>query len=306
MATPRTDQFEVTFDDGWLVERMPIGIAAGHMWVTFVFSREAPAANTRDSGRDLLEDLQSRLRIRGVDGTLGHGRQGGGGGSRRCSFNFAPELNGTTEIEVIYVNGGKTVAKETISLGLEPVPLAAQEVSEPPKHPKVLFDDLVPVHYGYIYLSASDEVGDDLIEARLGQNNGLCGARTPHQVSLVTGLHTGEVPLLVQWHPSEPPIDESWEDVVEVSAEFTQTDVLLSSFEDAFGLELPVPGWHRVRYCAKGMDEGRELDTPDEDEVAPDQYLLQMWPASPGADEVKILGSRNAEYWHGVAMGKNR
>jgi hypothetical protein len=274
------------------------------LWVTFVFTRSEPVSE--EGSWHLHEELSERLRIKGVDGTLGEGRRGGGGNARQYSMQFAPERNGTTAIEVSYVMGRKTYAKEAVSLGLEPVAPAVQEISEPPKNPTVLFDDLVPVHFGYIHLSAGSEVGDDLIEARLGQNNGLCGARTPHQVSLVTGLHTGEVPLLVEWHPSEPPIDESWEDVVEVSAEFTEPDVLLSSFEDAFSLKMPVSGWHRVRYCANGMDEGRELDTPDEDEVAPDKYVLQMWPAPPGADEVKVLGSRNAEYWHGVAAGKNR
>jgi len=308
MTTPRTDQFEVMFDDGWLAERMPIGLAAGRLWVTFVFTRSEPVSE--EDSWHLHEELSERLRIKGVDGTLGEGRRGGGGNARQYSMHFAPERNGTTAIEVAYVKGRKTYAKETISLGIDAsaqrVASANTQVVESPEKSKVLFDDLVPVHYGYIYLSAGSEIGEDLNDARIGQANGLCGAQIPHQVSLVTGLHTGEVPLVVEWHPHEPPIDGAWEDVVEVSAEFTETDALLSSFEDGFGLELPVTGWHRVRYCASGMDEGRELDTPDEDETAPDKYLLQMWPAPARADEVKVLGSRYAEYWHGVATGKNR
>jgi hypothetical protein len=306
MATSRTDQFEVVFDDGWRAERMPIGIAAGHLWVTFVFTRESLPAIADDSGWDLFEDLESRLRVKGVDGTLGHGRQGGGGNARRYSMNFSPELNGTTDIEVTYVKGRKTVAKETISLGLESVAPAVQEISEPPQVPVVLYDDLMPVHYGYIYLSAGSEPSDDLNGTRAGQRNGLLGAQAPNQVSMVTGLHTGEVPLKIEWHPNEPAIDGSWEDVVEASVEFGESDALLSSFDEFIGIELPATGWHRVRYCANRMDEGRALDTPDDDETAPDQYLLQMWPAPPGADEVKVLGSSNAEYWHGVATGKNR
>lgn len=54
------------------------------------------------------------------------------------------------------------------------------------------------------------------------------------------------------------------------------------------------------------MDEGKELDTPDEDEDAPDRYLLQMWPAPDAPDEIKLVGSRIAEYWHGVAAGTNQ
>jgi hypothetical protein len=303
MATSRTDQFEVVFDDGWRLERMPIGIAAGQLWVTFVFTHQAPPADGDDSW-DLFEDLQTRLRIKGVDGRLGDGRRGGGGNARRYSMHFAPELNGTTEIEVTYVKGGKTVAKEAISLGLEPVAAAVQEIGKPPKAPKVLYDDFMPVHYGYMYLSAGSEPSDNLNGTRAGQRNGLLGAQARHQLSMMTGLHTGEVPFRIEWHPNEPEVDVSWEDVVEASVEFTESDALLSSFEEFVGIELPATGWHRARYCASGMDEGRELDTPDEDEEAPDRYLLQIWPAPQAPDEVKALGSQNADYWHGVAAGK--
>lgn len=299
VTTPRTEQFKVEFDDGWTVERMPIGVAAGHMWTTLVFSREEPLPSERDHDWNPHEELGGRIRVKGVDGKLGHGRGGGGGNSRRYAMNTAPELNDTTTIEITYAMGRKTYARETIWLGIEK--LAAEPTAPVPLTSKVLFDDMVPVHYGYFYLSAGEGELGDLNDARRGQKNGLCGALIPNQASLVTGLHTGEVPLVVEWHPNEPPVAGAWEDVVEVSVEFPDTDVLMSSFEDAFGLELPVSGWHRVRYCGSGMDEGKELDTPDDDEEAPDRYLLQMWPAPDAPDEIKLVGSRTAEYWHGVA-----
>jgi len=301
MATPRTDQFAVMFDDGWLAERMPIGIAAGQLWVTFVFTREAPTSRAGDRNFDLYEDLEGRLRIKGVDGALGHGRRGGGGGSRQYSMSFAPDLNGTTEIEITYVKDRKTVAKEAISLGLEPVLAIAPEVSEPPRDPKVLYDDFMPVHYGFMFLSAGSEPSDDLNGTRAGQRNGLLGAQAPHQLSMMTGLHTGEVPFRIEWHPDQPDVDGAWQDVVEASVEFTEPDALLSSFEEFVGIELPATGWYRARFCASGMDEGRELDTPDEGESAPDRYLLQMWLAPQAPDEVKVRGSQAADYWHGVA-----
>ncbi|MEZ0581258.1 hypothetical protein [Nocardioides sp. MH1] len=274
--------------------------------MTFVFTREAPVASGDDRSFRLYEDLESRLRVKGVDGKLGHGRQGGGGGSRQYSMNFAPELNGTTEIEVTYLQGRKTVANEAISLGLEPVPAIARQVSSaPPKGPKVLYDDFMPVHYGFMFLSAGSEPSDDLNGTRAGQRNGLLGAQASHQLSMMTGLHTGEVPFEIEWHPDQPDVDASWQDVVEASVEFTESDALLSSFEEFVGIELPATGWYRARYCATGMDEGRELDTPDEDESAPDRYLLQIWPAPQAPDEVTVRGSQVAEYWHGVASGKN-
>ena len=63
---------------------------------------------------------------------------------------------------------------------------------------------------------------------------------------------------------------------------------------------------YRVRYCATGMDEGRELDTrviDDEDQEdedrAYDRYVLQFWPAPPAPDQVLRQTSETAAYWHG-------
>jgi hypothetical protein len=165
----------------------------------------------------------------------------------------------------------------------------------------VLFDDDLPVHYGFFYLSSSPETPEDLVECRLGQVNGLCGAAVEHTLSMVTGLHTGEVPLCVEWHEASPTLGEGWEDVVEVSVEFPASEVPLSSFEDGFRLQLPGTGWHRVRYCGKQMDAGHEVDTPDEGQAAPDAYLVQLWPAPPEPDRVVHQASQIAAYWHRLA-----
>ena len=83
----------------------------------------------------------------------------------------------------------------------------------------------VEVHYGFIDLysdpDGSGDEADDLVGARRGQANGLVGAQVPHQLGMVTGLHTGEVPLVVTWSEAEPELDDSWEDVVEVSVDLT-------------------------------------------------------------------------------------
>jgi hypothetical protein len=169
----------------------------------------------------------------------------------------------------------------------------------------VLYDDELPVRYGFFYLCAGSEPEEDLLRAREGQRNGLCGAQNPHQLALTTGLHTGEVPLRIEWYPTSPPIDAFWADVVEVSVEFTTASAILSSFQDSFDIELPRTGWHRARFCASGMDEGNQLDTPDEGESPPDRYLLQLWPAPQTPDEVIAEGSSIAAYWHGLAREPN-
>jgi hypothetical protein len=121
---------------------------------------------------------------------------------------------------------------------------------------------------------------------------------------MVTGLHTGDVPLRIEWHADEPRLDPEWEDVVEASLDVSSPDGMLSSFEDGAVLVFPQTGWHRARYCATGMDAGKDLDTPDEGELAPDRYLLQLWPAPATPDEIVKESSAIAGYWHSVARGE--
>ena len=121
---------------------------------------------------------------------------------------------------------------------------------------------------------------------------------------MVTGLHTGEVPFRVEWWPAEPPLDGRWEEVVEASYDVATEMLSLQSFEDSFDVTLPATGPHRARYSAAGMDAARQLDTTDEDEDAPDRYLLQLWQAPEAPDSVVRQSSEIAAYWHGVARGE--
>ncbi|MET9761912.1 hypothetical protein ABZ016_23110 [Streptomyces sp. NPDC006372] len=157
------------------------------------------------------------------------------------------------------------------------------------------------VHYGQFYVeSSTDGLGEGDVHPRAGQLNGLCGAAVPGHLFLTTGLHTGRVHLTVEVHTTEPPLDEQWEEVVEVSFRPSSTTVIVRPWADAplceFGL---AEADHRVRYC------GRDLDRAQDEELSVleggdpiDHYLLQFWPAPPGADRVVRQTSRTAEYWH--------
>jgi hypothetical protein len=50
-----------------------------------------------------------------------------------------------------------------------------------------------------------------------GQRNGLCSAGWPGALFLISGLHTGQLPFTVDVHDGPLPIDDDWEDIVEVS-----------------------------------------------------------------------------------------
>ncbi|MFF7649954.1 hypothetical protein ACFZCY_08850 [Streptomyces sp. NPDC007983] len=161
----------------------------------------------------------------------------------------------------------------------------------------------VHVHYSQIYVESDPgSANPDLFEAFAGQSGGLCGAAVPGVLWLTTGLHTGNVGFVVEVHDEAPPLDPVWEDVVEVSFRpvSERTSLVQWAAEAAWDLNL-APTDYRVRYCARGMDEGRELDTRVAGEPPADSYLLQFWPAPPRPDRVVRQTSRIAANWHRYA-----
>lgn len=163
----------------------------------------------------------------------------------------------------------------------------------------VLFDGTIDVHYGFLFLSWAEEQ-PELVSARGGQANGLCGAAAPGCLSMVTGLHTGEVPVTVELLPDAPATDDGWEDVVEVSCTPTSTRWVLSAFDAWHELTAPgPPGPTRARWSARGMDAARQADVRSPGEPELDRYLLQVWPDDDlRPDEVLRQTSEAARYWH--------
>lgn len=160
---------------------------------------------------------------------------------------------------------------------------------------RVLFDDLVYTEFHLFFLGGQE--ADAVGYGRDGQVNGLCGAAEPGNLVFTTGLHTGDVPLRIERHDTEPPLDDLWPDVVEVS--FTPEDpqvLLVMSSSEPIPLELE-PGTYRARYCAIGFDNEDQLtDDP------PERYLLQLWPAPAAPDRIVRQTSPGAAYWHGIAQ----
>ncbi|HST49723.1 hypothetical protein [Jatrophihabitans sp.] len=158
------------------------------------------------------------------------------------------------------------------------------------------------VHYGFVYLQpGSAEPIEDIIAARGGQVNGICGAAYPGRLAVVTGLHTGRVPFSVCIAESAPELAGDWEDVVEVSFTASERGYGLATFDTWTPLELPATTTYRARYCAFGMDAARAQDTRLDGDPVTDRYLLALWPAPPAAETIVRQGSKLAAYWHGVA-----
>lgn len=164
---------------------------------------------------------------------------------------------------------------------------------------RILFEGVFPVHYGQFYLLPRDVPALEPAAAFRGQANGLCGAARGDALFLVTGLHTGQVPVRVVRCDAAPDDDTSvWEDVVEVSL---QVDAAVALEAWGGGERQPLalePGTYRVRYRCVGMDEGQAMDTPEDGQHAPDRYELAVWPDATAPDLIVKTGSDSAAYWH--------
>ncbi len=164
---------------------------------------------------------------------------------------------------------------------------------------RTLFADSIFVHYGQFYVCP----GEDDLELEhtfRGQVNGLCGAALPNRLFLVTGTHTGQVHVEVELFETEPAIDATWDEIVEVSFHHEESSLELVEWagEATYGLELP-PGAYRVRYGARGMiSDAEDLD----DKKLLQHYLLQFWPDTPRPDAVVKVTGRYAKYWHADAV----
>lgn len=163
-----------------------------------------------------------------------------------------------------------------------------------------LFSGPLYVHYRQAYVVDEHSDGFPMLdEATSGQVNGLCGAAIPGSLFLTTGMHTGAVEFVVELVEQPPPLEDVWEDVVEVSYRPRGEQVALVQWagEAGFPLDLP-PQSYRVRYSATGMDEAHRVDTVPTGGPTIDSYALTFWPADPAPDVIVRQTSDLAAYWH--------
>ena len=167
---------------------------------------------------------------------------------------------------------------------------------------QVLFDGEMHVAYGFLHLLPPNTDFVDLIFARGGQANGLCGAAQPGVLAMTTGLHTGSVPVRVEALDRAPSSLGLWEEVVEVPLTAGTTQYWLAAFDSGVEVTLPATGSYRVRWSATGMQEAHDGQQVRMDgDPGLDRYLLKLWPAPPAPDAVLRQTSEIAAYWHRVA-----
>lgn len=162
-----------------------------------------------------------------------------------------------------------------------------------------VFDGLVRVDYGQFYLAHGlGDDGPDLLEAFRGQANGLCGAVMPGLLFLETATTSGKVGVTIDVHENAPPIDDMWEEIVEVPFEAIGEELNLIEMLSGRTKNLPLPpNAYRVRYCIRGMDQIRDPDL-HVGEVGADCYHLAFWPAAHAPDAIIKQTSERAAYWN--------
>ncbi|MGI5365146.1 hypothetical protein [Streptomyces iakyrus] len=144
---------------------------------------------------------------------------------------------------------------------------------------------LVPVQYHQFEIS--DEAGPaGAYVAR--DHNGLVRV-TDDTITVMTGIHTGDVEVTVILHERPPAPDSGhWQEIVEISAHSASGELMVRGIMDDLDEELPVlsfngPGDYRLRIHAHGRDSAVDL-APNE---VTEWYLIQAWPAP--TQEVAVL-----------------
>ncbi len=120
---------------------------------------------------------------------------------------------------------------------------------------------------------------------------------------LTTGLHHGEVGFTIDILDGPPPLDDTWEEIVEASYWNESGDLVLADFygyiRHQFSLEPDKE--YRLRFCGRGFEKGAELDTNVGPEPV-DFYSLAFWPAPLAPDTIVKQTSAGAAYWHEAAQ----
>ena len=119
MADEQPGQFGVQLSGGLRVDRLPIGWAAGHWWMGFIFSGVDFRAGRRPRGDGMWDELPDLLRLDGDAGriTLPPTAAGDGGfGANHfwVQYQFQDDLR---QLEVSYLDDGSAVASESLHLG---------------------------------------------------------------------------------------------------------------------------------------------------------------------------------------------
>ena len=175
------------------------------------------------------------------------------------------------------------------------------ESSKPPRvqKPAVVFEGNIHTCYCTFTVLSRNFHYLQLHEAMAGQANGICGGAVAGGLFLTVGIHTGDVRIAVELHDYAPPIDTSWDEIVEAPCNFTSLPVWFNSWDgDGFELPLDDGGEYRARFYAKSFGKSESTWPPDWE--ADECYRLLLWPEAWRPDAVIKQTSDTAAHRHSV------
>jgi hypothetical protein len=113
----------------------------------------------------------------------------------------------------------------------------------------------------------------------------------PGAIRFIVGPERGPITVEVSMPPSVPEIDESYEDIAEISLSVPRGRVSLLTWVSSYPLPSfpPGPGTYRVRYSVIGMNL-MYAPTPVE------KYLIQLWPAPLADPRILKITSMHGRY----------
>jgi hypothetical protein len=166
---------------------------------------------------------------------------------------------------------------------------------------QTVFASLFRVHYGQYELFDADHHDGPAWESLKAGGVGVIGVEAGSAL-LLTRRHTGDVSLTVAYDGAEPALDESYDDIVEIDFMAEAQSLYLATWAHEQEFELPDlsagPGNYRLRY------HGRQIGDLEPEPAAMDQivdeYLLQIWPATPSPSRVLRSTSGWLDRWLNV------
>lgn len=137
------------------------------------------------------------------------------------------------------------------------------------------------------------EVGADPLTTSTLIDAGVSADNQPAQVTVNTGSQWGPYEVVAEHHATPSgPLADTWEDTIELSVTCDGYVSVGEIVDGPVGSIDVTPGTYRLRLSSRGRTESAARDATvddesDEDLVAIEHYLLEIWPAPPAPAEVR-------------------
>ncbi len=163
------------------------------------------------------------------------------------------------------------------------------------------FTGLISTSYNQMYIVSEAYLADTVFEdAFKNEMNGMLGGARPGGLFLRPGVTDGDLYISVEIHGARPPVDESWEEIVEASFSLNSLPISLQGWAESIIVPLPlVGGEHRARFCANGFGQSEKIRKFGDPAV--ERYALMIWPEKRRPDEVLNQTSDLAKLRHRLA-----